>query len=166
MSNNKIKPEIRQTSNTADFAQCATLMAGSDPWLAMGISYEECLSAFGRFENTVFVLQQDDSVLGFVMLQEQGSFKGYIKTLCINENYRGLGYGSLLLQFCEQHILAYSPNLFICVSAFNQGALKLYTRFGFELVGELPNFVKQGFTELLMRKTAGPISGYLPPCSK
>jgi len=166
MLNNKINADIRQTSNTADFAACAALMAASDPWLSMDISYEECLAAFGKPENTLFVLLRDDKLLGFVMLQEHGSFRGYIKTLCVDGNYRGLGYGTLLLQFCEQHILVYSPNLFICVSAFNKGAIKLYTRFGFELVGELPNFVKQGFTELLMRKTAGPISGYLPPCSK
>ena len=166
MANNKINADIRLTNDRADFAACATLMAVSDPWLSMDISYEECLAAFGKPENTVFVLLRDDNLLGFVMLQEYGSFKGYIKTLCVDGNCRGLGYGTLLLKFCVQHILAYSPNLFICVSAFNEGAIKLYTRFGFELVGELPNFVKQGFTELLMRKTAGPISGYLPPGSK
>jgi len=150
----------------ADFAQCAALMESSEPWLSMGISYEECLAPFAKAENTAFVLQWNGELLGFVILQEQGSFKGYIKTLCVSEEYRGRGYGTMLLQFCEKRILGYSPNLFICVSALNTGALKLYTRFGFELVGELPNFVKQGFTELLMRKTAGPISGYLPPGSK
>ena len=29
-----------------------------------------------------------------------------------------------------------------------------------ELIGELENFVKEGFTELLLRKTVGPRSGY------
>jgi hypothetical protein len=31
---------------------------------------------------------------------------------------------------------------------------------GFKLVGELENFVKEGFSELLLRKTVGPRVGY------
>ena len=165
MSNDRINPEIKPMSQ-ADFAQCAALMVSSEPWLSMDISYDECLAPFGKAENTAFVVQWNGKLLGFVILQEQGSFKGYIKTLCVSEEYRGRGYGTLLLQFCEKRILSYSPNLFICVSASNEGAIDLYTRFGFELVGELPNFVIEGFAELLMRKTAGPISGYMASGNK
>ena len=65
-----------------------------------------------------------------------------------------------MLQFCERRILAISPNVFICVSSFNKGAIKLYYETGFKLVGELTDFIKEGFTELLLRKSAGPILGY------
>ena len=95
-------------------------------------------------------------------MQPQGTFKGYIQTLAINNNYRGKGYGTQLLQFCEDRILAYSPNIFICVSSFNKGAIHLYTNFGFELIGELKDFIKPGFDELLLRKTVGPVTGYRP----
>jgi ribosomal protein S18 acetylase RimI-like enzyme len=78
----------------------------------------------------------------------------------VAEEYRGKGYGTRILQFCERHILKYSPNIFICVSSFNQGALSLYTRLGFEKVGELKDFIKNGFTEILLRKTIGPILHY------
>jgi ribosomal-protein-alanine N-acetyltransferase len=71
-----------------------------------------------------------------------------------------MGLGRKLLQFCEDRILKISPNIFICVSSFNVGAIKLYYEFGFKLVGELEDFVKKGFTELLLRKTFGPIVGY------
>jgi len=57
-------------------------------------------------------------------------------------------------------MLKISPNIFICVSSFNKGAIKLYDDFGFKLVGELNDFVKVGFTELLLRKTFGPIAGF------
>ena len=53
-----------------------------------------------------------------------------------------------------------SPNIFICVSSFNNAAIRLYKEFGFKLIGELDNFVKDGFTELLFRKTVGPMMGY------
>jgi ribosomal protein S18 acetylase RimI-like enzyme len=87
---------------------------------------------------------------------------GYIQTICIREDFRGRGFGTKLLEFCEERILKFSPNVFICVSSFNKGAIKLYHEFGFKLVGELDNFIKEGFTELLLRKTAGPRVGYLP----
>jgi ribosomal-protein-alanine N-acetyltransferase len=95
-----------------------------------------------------------------VVIQTQGTFKGYIQAIAIKDVYRGAGYGSQLLQFCEDRILRYSPNIFICVSSFNHGAIQLYIKFGFELVGELKDFVKKGFTELLLRKTVGPVVGY------
>jgi hypothetical protein len=38
--------------------------------------------------------------------------------------------------------------------------MKLYYELGFKLVGELENFVKEGFSELLLRKTVGPRVGY------
>jgi ribosomal protein S18 acetylase RimI-like enzyme len=83
--------------------------------------------------------------------------------LCVRQDARGQGIGTQLLQFCEAKIQTISPNIFICVSAFNKSALQLYLRVGFEIVGELPNFVKQGFTEILLRKTTGPVLGYQPP---
>lgn len=77
-------------------------------------------------------------------------------------NHRGKGIGIQLLGFCEERILKFSPNVFICVSSFNTAAIKLYYKFGFKLVGELDNFVKAGFTELLLRKTVGARVGYSP----
>ena len=105
------------------------------------------------------LIKYGNEIAGFVILQICGTFSGYIQTICIVK-YRGKGFGTKLLQFCEERILKFSPNVFICVSSFNHGAIKLYYEFGFKLVGELENFVKEGFTELLLRKTVGPRVGY------
>jgi [ribosomal protein S18]-alanine N-acetyltransferase len=159
MSPDNVSPIIELTSNPADFADCAAMMAATDPWITFGRDYD-CLKAFEGPFKEVFVLRKDHEILGFVIMQTQGSFRGYIQILCISAGFRGGGLGTQILQFCEDRILQYSPNIFICVSSFNHGAIRLYTRFGFELVGELKNFVKAGFTELLLRKTVGPIVGY------
>jgi len=151
---------IQLTSDPDAFSVCASMMAVSDPWETLGLGYDQCLKAFdGQFKE-VFVLKNEAEIIGFVIMQTQGTFKGYIQTICIGAAYRGLGYGTKILEFCEGRILKYSPNIFICVSSFNKNAIRLYTKFGFELVGELKDFVRQGFTELLMRKTVGPIVDY------
>lgn len=151
---------MQLTSVPDDFATCASMMAAADPWLKLGLGYDQCLKAFDGPFKEVFVLKSEAGIMGFVIMQTQGTFKGYIQTICIGAAYRGLGYGTKILEFCEGRISKYSPNIFICVSSFNKDAIRLYTKFGFELVGELKDFVRRGFTELLMRKTVGPIVDY------
>lgn len=136
------------------------MMSETDPWITLGMSYDQCLVAFEGSCKEIYVIRYREEIAGFVILQVCGTFSGYIQTICIHENYRGKGFGTKLLKFCEERVLKFSPNLFICVSSFNRDAFRLYYRFGFRLVGELDNFVKEGFTELLLRKTVGPRVGY------
>ncbi len=156
------KLTIRAAKGEKDIEVCAAMMAASDPWITLEMTYAQCLPAFDGPCKEVYIAEYEHEIAGFVIIQTGGTFKGYIQTLCVAEAYRGKGFGTKILQFCEERILQMSPNIFICVSAFNKGAIKLYEAFGFVLVGELPNFVKQGFTELLMRKTTGAMLGYKP----
>jgi ribosomal protein S18 acetylase RimI-like enzyme len=149
--------QIIQTKDPSIFEKCAEIMVKSDPWITLGMDHARCRAAFDGECKEVYVLKEDDALAGFVILQVCGSFKGYIQILCINEAFRGKGLGTILLQFCEERILTISPNIFICVSSFNNSAIKLYERFGFKLVGELHDFVRSGYSELLLRKTFGPL---------
>ena len=151
---------IRLTTDPQDIAVCAQMMSVTDPWITLGMNYEHCLKAFEGDYREIYVVETENTIAGFVIIQTCGTFSGYIQTICIVEAYRGRGFGKKLLQFCEERILKFSPNVFICVSSFNKGAIKLYYEFGFKLIGELENFVKEGFTELLLRKTFGPRVGY------
>jgi [ribosomal protein S18]-alanine N-acetyltransferase len=153
---------IRLTTEPLDFAVCAKMMAATDPWITLEMDYEQCLKAFpGEFKE-IYVVEKENVIAGFVILQTAGTFSGYIQTICVDATFRGRGFGKMLLHYCDERVLKFSPNLFICVSSFNKGAIKLYYDFGFKLVGELDNFVKKGFTELLLRKTVGPRVGYTP----
>jgi ribosomal protein S18 acetylase RimI-like enzyme len=151
---------IRLTTDPQDIAVCAQMMSVTDPWITLGMNYEHCLKAFEGDYREKYIVEAEKTIAGFVIIQICGTFSGYIQTICIDEAYRGRGFGKKLLQFCEERILKFSPNVFICVSSFNKGAIKLYYEFGFKLIGELENFVKEGFTELLLRKTVGPRVGY------
>jgi len=148
------------TKDPKDFGVCALMMSKTDPWITLGMNYDQCLKAFEGECKEIYIISYGRDIAGFVILQVCGTFSGYIQTICIGEDYRGKGLGTKLLKFCEERILKFSPNVFICVSSFNKGAIKLYYEFGFKLVGELDNFVKEGYTELLLRKTVGPRVGY------
>ncbi len=154
--------KIRPASGQAEFSTCAHMMSRTDPWITLGMDYTLCLKAFEGECKEIYVIDTGKSLAGFVILQVCGTFSGYIQTNCLSEDFRGLGHGTTLLRFCEDRIYKFSPNVFICVSSFNKGAMKLYYDFGFKLIGELENFVRDGFNELLLRKTIGPRVGYKP----
>lgn len=156
------KADFKITKDPADIRVCARMMAGTDPWITLGMDFVGCLAAFEGECKEIYVLKEGRTIAGFVILQLCGTFSGYIQTLCISKKYRGKGLGTRFLRFCETRVLKFSPNLFICVSSFNVGAKKLYLNYGFKVVGEMENFVKQGFTEILLRKTVGPRAGYIP----
>ena len=151
---------IRLTTDQQEIEVCSQMMSVTDPWITLEMNYEQCLKAFEGDYKEIYVVETENIIAGFVIIQTCGTFSGYIQTICIDEAYRGKGFGKKLLQFCEERILKFSPNVFICVSSFNKGAIKLYYEFGFKLIGELDNFVQKGFTELLLRKTVGPRVGY------
>ncbi|HEX4802900.1 MAG TPA: GNAT family N-acetyltransferase, partial [Myxococcaceae bacterium] len=70
---------------------------------------------------------------------------------------RGQGIGSRLIEFAEARILAETANVFMCVSSFNNEAKRLYLRLGYEIVGELRDYIIAGHSEILLRKTTGPL---------
>jgi ribosomal-protein-alanine N-acetyltransferase len=151
---------VTLTTDRNDIAVCALMMTKTDPWITLGMNYDQCIKAFEGLCKEIYIMRSENVIAGFVILQVCGTFSGYIQTICINEAFRCRGLGTKLLLFCEERILEFSPNIFICVSSFNKRAMKLYYEFGFKLVGELDNFVKDGLSELLLRKTVGPRIGY------
>ena len=70
---------------------------------------------------------------------------------------RKQGIGSKLMAFAEERIFREAPNVFLCVSSFNKEAQRFYIRLGYEQIGELKDYVVKGHSELLMRKTTGPL---------
>jgi len=65
--------------------------------------------------------------------------------------------GRALIDYAEQRIFRETPNVFICVSDFNQEAQGFYAKMGYERVGELRDFIVAGHAEFLLRKSIGPI---------
>lgn len=159
MNNPKKRVEgasIRQVFSADVFEYCARLMVQSTPWTTLEMSYEQCLTAFQGQCKEVYVMEDGTEIIGFTVLQMCGSFRGYIQTFFISPSYRGRGFSRTLFDFCEARIRKVSPNIFLCVSAFNVPARKLYRKWGFTEVGVLNNFIKQGYDEILMRKSYAP----------
>lgn len=160
--------QVRPVAGEAEREACARLMAGTEPWITLGRSYGECMKIVRDPTREVYWLEHDGAWAGFmILLMKDGPFRGYVQTICVTPEHRNRGVGTAALRWAEERIFRESPNVFLCVSDFNQGARRLYEREGYEFVGELRDFLVPGKSELLYRKTRGSWSDYMqsPPAA-
>lgn len=153
--------KIQLTTDKKKFETGAKIMCTSEPWITLNRNYEQCLKAFDGDCKEIYVAQENDELLGFIILQMAGTFKGYIQTVAVAANARGKGIGTALIEFAEQRIFAISPNVFMCVSSFNQQAQQLYCKLGYQQIGLLKDFIVEGYDEILLRKTIGTLSAFV-----
>ena len=69
---------------------------------------------------------------------------------------RGQGIGAHMVAHVEARCAPTARHLFLCVSSFNADAQRLYRRLGFSQVGELPDYVIAGASELILHKRLAP----------
>lgn len=151
--------KISRLASLKDRRGAAGLLAASDPWLRLGLKKAACLKALsGPFRET-YAAREGAALAGLVTITMYGTFKGYIQTLFVAPAWRGAGIGEELLRFAEKSIFARSPNVFLCVSSFNKGAIRFYRRLGYRKAGLLKDLVVKGSDEILLRKTTGPLNG-------
>jgi ribosomal protein S18 acetylase RimI-like enzyme len=149
--------EIRPLSNEEEARICASMMCSTEPWITIGRTFDESLALMQDPTREVYVAYAEGKLQGFLILNMKGAFVGYIQTVCVEAGARGSGLGTRLVRFAEERIFSESPNVFLCVSSFNPRARALYEKLGYQLIGELKDYIIRGQSEFLMRKTIGPI---------
>jgi ribosomal-protein-alanine N-acetyltransferase len=153
-------PSIRKLESDEEAEACARMMAESEPWITLGRGYEESLTILTDPSREVSLAVDDGETVGFVVLEMKGAFTGYVKSIFVSPQYRGGGVGTRLMAFAEERVFRERPNVFLCVSEFNEGARRFYERLGYEEVGELKDYLVRGHSEVLLRKTTGPLAEF------
>lgn len=134
------------------------ILTSSDPWKRLGFTASDWLRIFAPLPvgRDTFILDVDGAVLGIAIVRRKFLFGDYLELLGIAPSATGRGLGSSLLSHIESLTFARSPNLFACVSDFNDAARAFYRKQGYKEIGPMPNFLIPGYAEILLRKTAGP----------
>lgn len=157
--------QIRQINREArsETESAARLMSETEPWITLGRKFENTLATVTNPHFEVYIATLGEEVVGVIILAiNVPLIRGYVGGLAVHKDHRNRGVGTKLMRFAEERILRDSPNVFLCVSSFNPGAKRFYERLGFKEVGELKDFILAGHSEILMRKTTGPISMFKP----
>ncbi len=152
--------DIRKLQKTEEAEKCARLMAGSEPWITLRRTYDNSLKMLRDPSREVYLAVVNDEIVGFIVLIMSGALVGYIQTVAVMPEWRDKGIGSRLLEFAEDKIFAKAPNVFLCVSSFNKKAQGLYQRLGYEVIGELKDYIVPGHSEILLRKSVAPLTEF------
>ncbi len=160
MINNYSELVIRKPGNEEEIVKCAELMSGSEPWKTLQRSFQDSLKHLNDPDKEVYVSIYDEEFAGFMIIQMKGSFTGYLQTIGIKQELRSRGIGKKMIDYAEQRILKDSPNVFLCVSSFNDRAKRLYMKLGYSVIGEIKDYIVEGHSEILMRKTIAPIAEF------
>jgi len=154
--------EIRKLHHVDEAHECAQLMAQNEPWITLRRTYEDSMKLLADSSREVYLAVVKEEIVGFIILQMSGAFVGCIQTVGVMPGWRNKGIGSRLIKFAEDRILSETPNVFMCVASFNKKAQRLYKRLGYEIVGELKDYVVSGHSEILLRKTIAPLTEFGP----
>jgi ribosomal protein S18 acetylase RimI-like enzyme len=145
-----------------DVEACAAIKAGLPLWREYGVTIEAARETFAaalRGAAQVQVAEDEARVVGFVEYLERGTFghSGYVWAIGVAASVQGRGIGTVLMDAAEADIFQAGPNVFLLVTASNTSAQHFYERRGYRRVGELPDYVRPRLTEIVYRKTRGPI---------
>lgn len=151
---------FRLTADPVDLKECVSMLSSSDPWITLGIGYDDTMVTLSDPSREVYVAQGGEAILGFVVLEMKGAFTGYIKSICVSPQHRNHGIGRALMEYAEKRIFREKPNVFLCVSGFNREAQRFYEALGYSRVGVLDDYLVSGESEILMRKTIAPINEF------
>jgi ribosomal protein S18 acetylase RimI-like enzyme len=133
----------------------AEWIAGIEPWKGLGYR----APALGRYlarlagDGDVWIARGGGRAPKGVIVATDGFLLGgFIALLAVRPEASGQGLGQQLVAHVEARVFAKRRWLFVSCDAGNTAALRFYRRQGFTRVGRLPDLVRAGRTELLLRK--------------
>ncbi|MDN5204969.1 N-acetyltransferase [Fulvivirgaceae bacterium BMA10] len=99
-------------------------------------------------------LDESNEVVGFMRIDLKGAFAKFplLRVIAVRKEFRKMGFGEEMLSFYEKIGFKNANKLFLFVSDFNKQAKKLYTKTGYQKVGEIPDLYIDDITEYLMMK--------------
>lgn len=150
--------EIRRME-ACDSDAVVAILSSSDPWLRLGYTRQDWLGLFRPVpvDREAYVAERNGEVAGFAVVRPAYMLGDYLNLLAVAASHRGHGVGVQLIEHVERIVFARTKNFFVCVSDFNVDARRFYARLGYEEVGALTNLIVAGASEILLRKTVGPL---------
>jgi ribosomal-protein-alanine N-acetyltransferase len=131
----------------------AELMAGSEPWISLGITPEQARKFCTDHEYLIYVAHAGGRSCGAMVIHPKGlASSPYLKSLIVEKDFRNHGAGAALLEFAENVFRPSARYFFLCVSSFNTRAMAFYVRHGYTRIGELKDYIIEGHSEILMHK--------------
>lgn len=122
------------------------------PWAHYAIAGAALAEAFKSAGSASYRIECAGESAGVIVIRPAWLVGPYLQMLAVLPAYQGQGIGTRVVAWFEAEARLKGRSAWLCVSAFNPGAQRLYRAHGFELVARLGDLVRDGDDELLMRK--------------
>jgi ribosomal protein S18 acetylase RimI-like enzyme len=150
-------PRISRPAPAVARAQGAWI-AAIEPWRGLGYRAD----ALGRYlarkarTRSVWVARTAarGAPLAIAVIDDGVLLGGFIALLAVRPESSGQGLGRALVEHVAAQTFAVRRWLYVSCDGNNAAALRFYRKLGFSRVGRLPDLVRQGRTEILLRKRA------------
>jgi len=120
--------------------------------------YYEVLS---EFPDTFLVGELDGKIVGYIMCRIEYGFshlkrlglahKGHVISVAVLEEHRAKGLGSKLIEIAQEGMRKKAcTESYLEVRISNEGGIELYKRIGYEVVGKLDSYYRDGEAAYLM----------------
>ncbi len=128
-------------------------IAAIDPWLTLDFAAQDLARYLAREERGTrkLAIVTPDGVAGAVGLRYPFLRGAYLELLAVLPGFQGRGLGRAVVDWMAAES-GRAGNLWTCVSAFNSRAMGFYEKQGFRRVGALPDLLREGFTEIFLRR--------------
>jgi ribosomal protein S18 acetylase RimI-like enzyme len=139
----------------SDRARLAEAIAAMPPWSAMNYPAEAMAKFLATSGDSIirYRVAVGGEDAGVVSVRYPWLKGPYLELLALLPKFQGQRLGTHILAWFEQEAVRQEArNLWVCASSFNQDALRLYERYGFQRVATLPGLVVDGYDEILLRK--------------
>jgi len=136
----------------------AAWIVGIEPWLGLGYRAQPLgrwLARAARARGVWVVRARAGAVAnGIIVLEMPFLLGGFIALLAVRPGASGRGIGRALVAEVRQQVFTVAGKRWLYVSADsgNRAALAFYRKLGFSRVGRLPDLIRAGNTEVLLRQ--------------
>ncbi|HVT09218.1 MAG TPA: GNAT family N-acetyltransferase [Polyangia bacterium] len=135
----------------------APWIAALEPWHGLGYTAAGLARYLGRKARARAVLVARAgraAPLAVAVLDDGVLLGGFIALLAVRPEAAGQGVGTALVEHLAARVARKRRWLYVSADGNNRSALRFYGRLGFERVGRLPDLVRPGRTEILLRRPA------------
>jgi GNAT superfamily N-acetyltransferase len=142
--------------NQGEAADLAVRLSAIPPWSTYCVAPSQLERLFRSADGAIALavrIPNRPAPVGIAVIRWPWLIGPYMQFLGLDPENHGQGLGSRVLHWMEAEAkLANARNMWICAAGFNDGAQRLYERFGFRTVAALDDLIRDGVPEILMRK--------------
>ena len=129
-------------------------IAAIGPWAHYAFGPGRITAAFKSSDDGAvrYQIECGGDLAGAAIIQCPWLAGPYLQMLAVVPAHQNRGIGAIFLAWYEEETRGHFRNLWLCVSAFNTEAQRLYRAHGYERIATLESLIRDGDDEHLMRK--------------